>query len=190
MSRHRSFPFAHSLSRFLRFILSAAAIAFSARTASSQSGITEGSRVQISASWQKKVTGIVRSVSNDSTSIFVDGQGGVLKFANADITELKLSRGRTRLEGVKKGLIWGGAIGGALAVAIAAAPEPNRDYEYQYASNKSIALNTFMGSLMWGAGLGALIKAEQWEKSPVRATIGASSGGRGLSFGFSPAFLH
>ncbi len=191
MSRYRRFSLAHSFSQILRFVLPVAVFAVSAARAKAQApAITEGSRIQVSATGQKKVTGVVRSVSADSTTLFVDGRGGTLKFANRDISELKLSGGRTHTAGAKKGGLWGGAIGGLLAIAILASPDNSSDYEYPAYSSKRIAFSTFVGSVLWGVGLEAVIKAEEWNSIPVRPALSSSSGGMGLSLAFSPSFLH
>ena len=191
MPRNRRFSLAYSLNQLLRFVLPAAIIAMSAADAKGQApAITEGSRIQVSATGLKNVTGIVRSISGDSTAIYVDGQAGVLKFANRDISELKVSVGRTRAAGARKGLIWGAGIGGALAVAILASPDNQNNYQYQLYSTNRLAASTFIGSLVWGIGLGTLIKAEEWKALPVHPAVAASSGGMGLSLAFSPSFLH
>lgn len=186
----RRFPFAHPLSHLLRLILAAAMMMISGRVVRAQSGgITEGSRVQISAAGAKRVTGIVRSVTADSTTLYVDGSGGIRRFAQKDITSLRMSMGRSSSEGAKKGAMWGGAIGAAFGVAIVALVEldPN-------ANNKNglfaYAAQSALGGIIWGAGIGAFTKAEKWESVPVHAGMSASSGGIGLSFAFSPSFLH
>lgn len=186
----RRFPLAHALSQLLRLILPAAMMMISSRVVSAQTaGITEGSRVQISAAGAKKVTGIVKSVTADSTTLFVDGNGGVRRFAQKDITSLRMSGGRSSLEGAKKGALWGGAIGTALAVALVAAVESDNTVEDKNGLF-AYAAQSVLGSVMWGAGIGAFTKAERWNSVPVHPQVIASSGGVGLSFAFSPAFLH
>ena len=183
---HRS-----AFARFVRVTVPVVGLMIGARAAGAQdSGIIEGSRVQISVTGAKKVTGIVRSRTADSTTIFVDGNGGVRRFMNSDITKLRVSSGRSAVEGMKKGAIWGAGIGGALAAAVYLSPDGNNDYEYPTYSDNRIAADMLGGGIFWGVVIGAIAKAEHWDTVPVHPRIAASSGGAGLSFAFSPSFLH
>lgn len=186
----RRFPFARAFSQLLRVILPAALLAISGRAVSAQDfGLSEGSRVQISVPGSNKVTGIVKSSTADSTAIFVDGNGGTRRFATKDITELRVSRGKSTMEGVKKGAIWGGGVGVILGLAFLATPQSD-SYYYGASNTNSLAAQMFIGSLFWGVGLGGLIKAEHWDSVPLHTAFSASSGGVGLSVAFSPPFLH
>lgn len=163
----RRFPFAQANSHLPRLILAAVLIMVSGRVVGAQSaGITEGSRVQISAAGANRVTGIVRTVTADTTTIYVDGVGGLRRFAQKDITSLRVSMGRSSSEGAKKGAIWGGAIGAGLGAVIIALVEldPNakdKNGLFAYAAQSAV------GGVMWGAGIGAFTKAEKWESVPV-----------------------
>ena len=191
MSRYHRFSLARGFSQLLRLILPAVAVAVSAAVASAQGfGITEGSRIKVSAVGQKSVTGIVRSISSDSTTIYVDGQAGILKFANSDIRDLAVSRGRTHVAGVKKGLLWGTGVGAVLGSVVLAAPAAESDYRSSSYTKQEMAAQTFIGSLIWGAGLGALIQSEEWNDLPLRPSVATSSGSLGVSLAFSPSFLH
>ena len=74
----------------------------------------------------KKVTGVVKSRSG-STTIFVEGYAGTQRFLNSDITELKISHGKSALAGATKGAYWGGGIGAVLALAVLATPQGDGD---------------------------------------------------------------
>lgn len=190
----RRFPLAHAFSYILRVILPAAAIAItaSASNAQDQTSVGEGAKIEIKVPGAKKVTGVVKSRTADSTTIFVEGYGMTRSFLNSDMTELKVSHGRTHMEGAKKGALWGAGVGAVVAIAVLATPEPDQDYEYPSKSNNEVAASSFLGGLMWGVGIGALVKAEQWDKVPVHPHFAASptSGGVGVSVAFSPSFLH
>jgi uncharacterized membrane protein len=99
-----------------------------------------------------------------------------------------MSMGRSSLEGAKKGAMWGGAIGAAIdaAMVVAVESDPNVNKNGLF----SAAAQGIIGGIIWGAGIGAFTKAEKWESVPVHAGMSASSGGVGLSFAFSPSFLH
>jgi hypothetical protein len=190
-NKRRRFPLAHALNQLLRVLLPAAALMIATHAAGAQEGgIVEGSRVQIKVTGAKKVTGIVKSRSADSTTIFVDGNGGVRRFLNGDITELRVSSGRSAVEGMKKGAIWGGGIGAVLGAAVYLTPDNNNDYEYPSLSNNRVAADMVLGGLFWGVVIGAIAKAEHWDTVQVRPGVAASSRGVGLSVAFSPSFLH
>ena len=184
------FPFARTFSQLLRMILPLAALMISSRPATAQNaGIAEGSRVQIATPGAKRVSGIVRSVTADSTTIFVDGDGGIRRFLNSDVTDLRVSRGKTALAGAKRGAIWGGGMGTALAIVALVTPEPDQTYG-NHVSNDELALDMFLAGLLWGTGIGALVRAEHWDVVPLRTRTSALSGSVGLSVAFSPSFLH
>jgi hypothetical protein len=192
-NKSRRFAFAHALNQLLRVLLPAAGLMIAPHVARAQdAGVIEGSRVQIKVPGSKKVTGIVKSRSVDSTSIFVDGNGGVRRFLNSDITELRVSGGRSAVEGMKKGAIWGGGIGAALGAAVYLTPDNNNDYEFPSPSNNQIAGDMVVGGLFWGVVIGAIAKAEHWDTIPVhpRFAVSSSSGGVGLSIAFNPSFVH
>lgn len=186
----RRYSFAHAFSQLLRVILPATLLAISSRAGGAQDfGLPEGARVQVTVPGSSKVTGIVKSITKDSTVIFVENTGGVRRFATSDITELRVSRGKSTIDGLKKGAVRGAGIGAALAVLILATPDTEGNYYYAD-SNSSVATQVFLGSIVWGVGLGGLVKAEHWDTVPLRAGVRTSSGGVGLSFSFSPSFLH
>jgi hypothetical protein len=187
----RRFPFAHAFSAFLRAILPIAGLMIVTQAAGAQdSGVIEGSRVQISVTGAKKVTGIVKSRSADSTAIFVDGNGGIRRFLNSDITELRVSSGRSAMAGMKKGALWGAGVGAVLGAAVYATPDNTDDYEYPAYSTNRVAADMVIGGVFWGVVIGAIAKAEHWDSVPVHPRVAASSGGVGLSVAFSPSFLH
>ncbi len=188
------FPFAHSLNQLLRALLPSVVLVISARSASAQDDgrIPEGSRVRIAVPGTKNITGVVKSRTADSTTIFVEGYAGTQRFLNSDITELKISRGKSMLAGATKGAYWGGGIGAALALAVLATPEGDSGYSYSSDTNNAIATQAFLGSVIWGVGIGALVRAEHWDTIPVRPhfAVSPASGGVGVSVAFSPSFLH
>lgn len=187
---NRRFPIAHAFSQLLRLILPVAALLTSSRVAISQtSTITEGARVQITAAGAKRVTGVVKSVSADSTTLFVEENGGVRRLALKDITDLRISTGRSSLEGAKRGAMWGGAIGTGLAVAVFAAFESDHTIKNRNSLFPGF-VQAALGAATWGAGIGAFVRAERWDSIPLHATLSTSSRSVGLSFAFSPSLLH
>ena len=186
---NRRFPFAHAFNQLLRILLPAVVVAAFADSAKAQNPmpIGEGARVRITVPGAKKVVGLVKARTADSTTVYLEGYGGTQRFLNSDITSLQVSHGRTMKEGARKGLLWGGGIGGVFALLVYAVPDDNASY-----SKSVMVTQTVLGSLFWGGGIGALVKAEQWENVPVhpRLAVSHTSGGVGVSLAFSPSFLH
>lgn len=191
LHKSRRFSLSLSLNRMLRVFLPAAGLMIATHVAGAQDGgVTEGSRVQIKVTGAKKVTGIVKSRSTDSTTIFVDGNGGMRRFLNSDITELRVSSGRSSVEGMKKGAIWGAGVGAALGIAAYLTPDNNNDYEYPSYSKSRVAGAMLTGGIFWGVVIGAIAKGEHWDTVPVHPRVAASPRGVGVSVAFSPSFLH
>jgi hypothetical protein len=94
------------------------------------------------------------------------------------LTSFEVSRGTSRSLGAKRGVVWGSAVG--LIIAAVALPSlQNCDY----CSNTSGDLTSFVlymtaSSALYGAGIGALIGRERWEKFdlPPRLVTGLRSG--------------
>ncbi|HXV17405.1 MAG TPA: hypothetical protein VD758_11540, partial [Gemmatimonadaceae bacterium] len=179
-NRSRRYPFAHALNQLLRVLLPAAGLMIATRAAAAQdSGIMEGSRVQISVPGSKKVTGIVKSRTADSTTIFVEGNGGVRRFLNSDITGLRVSGGRSAVEGMKRGALWGGGFGVVLAGLAYLSPDGNNDYEYPAYDKNVVAADMVAGGLFWGVVIGAIAKAEHWDTVPLRPRVALAPSSRG-----------
>ena len=149
----------------------------------------EGSRVQITVPGAKRVTGIVKNMSVDSTTIFVEG-GGLRRFLNSDITGLRVSSGRSAVEGMKKGAVWGLGVGAVLGALVYSTPDHTNDYEYPAYDNNRVAASMVLGGLFWGVVIGAIAKGEHWDSVPVHPRVSASSRGVGVSVAFNPSFLH
>ena len=186
----RRFPFAHMLNQILHRLLAVALLLGSAKAAGAQMAqVAEGSRVQISTTTSKKVSGTVKTVTADSTTLFIENGGGTRKFANADVTELRVSRGRQMSEGAKRGALWGSAVGAVLGAVIISTDGANKD-SYYAPNNTGIMSSMVAGGLFWGVIIGAFAKSEQWDNVVIQPRVTSSSGGMGLSVAFSPSFLH
>lgn len=183
-ANQQRFPFAHILSRFLHTILGGAIIIAAAGTAAKGQqigGLREGARVKIDAAGAKELVGVIRSAGPDSTSLFVDGSGGMLTISNSSIRSVKMSRGRTTGEGAIKGSIWGGIVGAAIGALIVATPEADTYYD-QSRHKSSEFVTMVLGGALWGMGIGAFTKAEKWDKVSMQPRITASRNAVGLAF--------
>jgi len=189
---HCSFRLPPSRSRILYGFLSALLVAAIAGRAEAQlgPGVREGSRIRVSTPSVKKATGTVRSISADSVEIFTEVNGATLTLATRDISDLRVSRGRSALHGAKRGAIWGGAIGATAALAVIPAALADDTYDADSGDAAAFALQSVLGGVVWGAAIGAFVKAEKWDTLRLQPRIGTSPRRIGIGFSLSPAALH
>ena len=152
------------------------------------SSLREGARLKVSSSTQKDMVGVVQAATPDTLVLFAEPHGARLAVTVPSIQKVQVSRGRLASEGAKKGLLWGGVVGLASSAIILAAggDEALDEPGGRKVSKGSFAAQNFVGSLIFGAGIGALVKADKWDTVPFRAGVSAASGG--ISIRISSAF--
>lgn len=145
--------------------------------------LREGQRVRVTSSSNKDVVGVVRAARSDSIVVFTEPSGAPLAIATSDLRKVDVSRGRSVAQGAKRGAIWGGGIGAALGVlgAILLSVDDS-EYATDDGDVAAFAANMIAGGLIWGAGIGAFVKAERWDPVVIQPRVGLS--GVGLSFAF------
>lgn len=154
-------------------IIAILALASVSVAASAQSELRPGTRIRITApgAVAGRLAGTLLAHSADSLTIGSPSLAP-LTIAKARIAQLEVSRGSSRAEGAKRGLLWAAPIGaGITALAAASARDcgtcnPERTVTAEEAANLMISV------MVWGAGIGALMGRERWERLdlPVRGT--------------------
>jgi hypothetical protein len=146
--------------------------------------LREGQRVRVSSTSNKELVGVVRQARADSIVVFTEPYGAALAIATSDLRTVEVSRGRSAAQGAKRGALWGGGIGAGLALLGAVIVGTADDVEYAHDDNTIglFAANMIGGGLMWGAGIGAFVKAERWDRAAIQPRVGLS--GVGLSIAF------
>jgi hypothetical protein len=141
-----------------------------------------GQRVRVTSTSSKDVTGVVSQARADSIVVFTEPTGATLAFATPDLRKVDVSRGRSAAEGAKRGAMWGGGIGAGFAVLVAAiAASDKNTYQNDVYSVGDFAANMVGGGLVWGAVIGAFVKAERWDHVAFQPRTGLSSVGVRLS---------
>lgn len=187
----RQYTLAHAIRRLLHLLLPAVAVALATSPAQSQVGsLREGMRVRVTTPSVKGLTGIVKSAGADSVVIFTEGSAARLALPTSDITRVDVSQGRSIGAGARRGAIWGGAIGGVLGIVAAAAVSADDSYCPSCEGAAAFAAQSLLGGVIWGAGIGAFVKAEKWETVSMHPRVGASATGVRLGFDFHSALLH
>lgn len=122
-----------------------------------------------------QVQGFVATRSRDSLSLST-GQGPLVSLPLAAITSAEVSRGKSRADGARRGLLWGAPIG--LLVMLADAPTgESRCTSETCGDELSDAQRIVVGVVGgggWGAGIGALIGRERWQRLEVTPRLSAS----------------
>ena len=88
------------------------------------------------------------------------------------ITSLEISRGKSRLHGAGRGVLWGTPIGLLIGAASANSLNDCTDFGCSDASSDeqgAYILGSTLGGALWGAGIGALVGRERWEHFDVGA---------------------
>ena len=141
-----------------------------------------GQRVRVTSTSSKDVTGVVSQVRADSIVVFTEPAGATIALATADVRKVDVSRGRSAAEGAKKGALWGGGIGAGFAVLVAAIVASDKNtYQNNVYSVGDFAANTVGGGLVWGAIIGAFVKAERWDHVAFQPRVGLTSAGVSIS---------
>lgn len=110
------------------------------------------------------------------------------------LTVMEVSRGSSRSLGAMRGLAWGVPIGLAFGV-IAAASTTSADYVYcvdcSSVSNSykaGLIAEGALGGAIWGAGIGALVGRERWDRFNVTPRTSFDVRQGRASLGFALAF--
>lgn len=180
----------------LPFILALATVALSAAASSARAQHTEvqpGARVRISAPGivAGRYVGTVLTRSADTVELGAPGTSPI-KVPLARITSIEVSRGSSRALGAGRGVLWGAPIGLVVGV-VAAAGTDSDPYCFDYCSTSGsykagiVAASTVAGAL-WGAGIGALVGRERWERFEIAPRTSFDARSDRTSFGFALAF--
>ena len=189
--RIRRFPASYVLSRLLRLLLPALLVALSAQLAQAQDvTLREGSRVSIETRSRQRTVGIVKSFDMDSVRLFTGESGATLSVARSDVTEIQVSHGRSAARGAIRGAMWGAGVMGVLGAIFVAAVESDDTYTVTDSDRAVFLANSIVGGALWGAGIGAFVKSERWERISMRPRITSSSAGVGLGVRVQSTLLH
>ncbi len=186
----RQFTVARAFSQLLHLIFPVLLLAVSASSARAQKqALRDGMRVSIATSTSKHIIGIVKSVEPDSVRLYTGDNGAVLAIAVNDITSVRVSQGRSAMEGAKRGALWGTGVGALLAVVVAVATKED-EYYGTGLTRGDVAMQALLGGVTWGVGIGAFAKRERWETVSIQPHVSSTSSGVRLGFSFNSGLLH
>jgi hypothetical protein len=135
------------------------------------SELQPGARVRLEAPGITAARFVGTVLSRTGDTLLVGGPNvAPVRVPVAALTSLEISRGSSRMEGAKRGLMWGVPIGllfgGAVALTAqcdnCSSPPTDKD------RTGFVTAMTVSGAV-WGAGIGALVGRERWERFAVAA---------------------
>ena len=146
----------------------------------------EGARVRVTSTTAPRSTGVLKSVTADSVVVLVEPSGARLGIARANLRKMEVSEGRSAGLGARKGALWGAAIGlAATAITLVTFGEDQLNEgaapDEQLGTGEFVVASGVVGAL-WGAGIGAIIRAERWTQMAVAPTASARGIGMRVSF--------
>jgi len=127
-----------------------------------------------------RLAGTVLSRTGDSLDLAAPN-GVPMRIATARLTKIEVSRGKSRMEGAKRGLMWGvpilGGFSTLIAVATPACPASRCGIDGEFPKGEFVMWG-FISGAMYGAGIGALIGREKWDRYdlPARPAVGLRDG--------------
>jgi hypothetical protein len=130
-----------------------------------------GARVRVTAPGivAGRYVGTVLSRSGDTLQLGGPNAAPVTLPMNR-ITSLEISRGKSRLRGAGRGVLWGAPIGLVIGLATENSLESCGDFGCSDASSTergAYVVASVIGGAAWGAGIGALVGRERWERFEV-----------------------
>jgi len=151
-----------------------------------------GARVRVSAPGilAGHYVGTILSRSRDTLQLGGPNAAPVSVPVNR-ITSLEVSRGKSRLHGAGRGVLWGAPIGLVVGLASANSLEDCTDFGCGDASSgerEAYVLASTLGGALWGAGIGALVGRERWEHFAVGARTAFGYRDGRTSFGAAVRF--
>jgi hypothetical protein len=157
------------LRRYRAITVIAALLPFALPSANAQlSELQPGARVRVTAPGivANRYVGTVLSRSGDTLHLGGPNAAPVSVPLNR-ITSVEVSRGKSRLHGAGRGILWGAPIGLVIGLASANSLEDCTAFGCSDASSGergAYVLASALGGALWGAGIGALVGRERWEQ--------------------------
>ncbi len=177
--------------RLHRLLLPTFMLSLGVGSAHAQSdALREGVRVQLETRSTRSIVGVVKSLDPDSVRLYTDGNGATLSVPREEIEGIRVSRGKSASRGAMRGAMWGTAVGAVAAAIVVVSLQTDDSYAAADGEAVNFALNSLLGGAVWGAGIGAFVKSERWERVSMRPRITGSSSGVRLGFSLQPAILH
>jgi hypothetical protein len=151
------------------------------------SELQPGARVRLEAPGitAARLTGTILSRAGDT--LLVGGPNvAPIRVPLTSISSLEVSRGSSRMEGAKRGIAWGLPIGLVFGTIVAISADCNSCLNPPTDTERAdFALASTVSGVVWGAGIGALIGRERWERFDVNPRVSFTARDRGMGVAVS-----
>jgi hypothetical protein len=128
--------------------------------------LVPGVRVRLRApDYQQRIDGTVIARTGDSLLVANSG-GGQYRITASSLTSLELYRGRSASKGAKRGALWGAGISTVLGLLSLAVVDNSNEADSAVEAPLLLTAVVFYTGV--GAGVGALIKADDWQPMRLR----------------------
>lgn len=176
-----------STSSFLPVILVFGAAALPCRAQAPSERYPEllpGARVRVAAPGvlAGRYVGTVLSRASD-TVVVANSAGAQIRVPFTSMTSLEISRGKSRMAGFKRGVIWGAPIGLGFGLLTTSSVDGTYQGDGQtWGRGEWVAYSIISGAL-WGGGIGALIGRERWDPYLQQSRVSIVPHGRAVQVG-------
>lgn len=171
----------------LLLLVAAAAVPCAANAQSDRyPEVLPGARIRVTAPGvlAGRYVGTVLTRDPD-TVVVANSAGAQVRVPIASMTSLEVSRGKSRMAGFKRGLIWGAPVGLGLGLAsMSVADDTDRGDGQTWGQGEWVAYNV-LGGAMWGGFIGALVGRERWDAYARQPHVSLRPVGRRLGVGLA-----
>ena len=156
-------PFHKSILPIL-LVLGGAAPCAAQATAGQYAEVLPGARVRITAPGVVAGRYVGTVLSRPADTVVVANSGGAqVRVPIASMTALEVSRGKSRMAGFTRGLIWGAPIGLGFGLLTMSTVEGTDQGDGQTWGQGEWAAYSALSGAIWGGAIGALVGRERWD---------------------------
>ena len=149
--------------------------------------LAEGMKIRFTTTSNQKLTGVVRARIGDSVTVYTAPNGVPATVGLSSIRKLQVSRGKSAIQGAKKGALWGAGVG-AVLVGVLASGDCSSPYgascDDQIREGPGALGIGALGGAVCGTLIGSLVRSEKWETLANQPTVGITKGGLKLGLKF------
>lgn len=134
-----------------------------------------------------RIEGIVATRSRDSLSL-TTGQGPLVSMPLAAIVSAEVSRGKSRSDGARRGILWGVPIGVLVMLIPTEDAQCTRSSCPEDLSDAALVGVGVIGGGAWGALIGALVGRERWQELQLTPQVAVGASRRQVALGVAIPF--
>ena len=146
--------------------------------------VLPGARVRITAPGVVAGRYVGTVLSRPADTVVVANSGGAqVRVPIASMTSLEVSRGKSRMAGFTRGLMWGAPIGLGFGLVTMSTVDGTDQGDGQTWGQGEWAAYSALSGAIWGGIIGAVVGRERWDAYLPQARVGVMPHGRGARVG-------